>query len=105
MNKSLLKQQLKMITSFATPYTLTDEEWIKVNEITASLERINNTQKDNVLDKMVKELTQALDNISVNSELMTAETEEQKTVKTLILLKTLLDAYNSWFKKYFGEQK
>ncbi len=58
---------------------------------------------EKILDDVKAELTTKLRNIIKNSELMTAETENEKTLKALILQQSLIKAYVEWFKENFGE--
>ena len=50
------KKRLRMLTSFATPYTLTDEENIKINEIIEQLRRINERNTIKIVEEAKKDL-------------------------------------------------
>ena len=49
MMKGEFEKRLHVLTSFATRYTLNDEEWIKVNEIVGQIQRINEKNISEVL--------------------------------------------------------
>lgn len=50
------EKRLHVLTSFATRYTLNDEEWIKVNEIVGQIQRINEKNISKVLSDARKDL-------------------------------------------------
>ena len=55
MDEGLLKKRMRMLTSFSTRFSLSDEENIKINEIVQQLERINNKEHNKVIDEAKKE--------------------------------------------------
>jgi len=56
LNEGELKKRLRILTSFATPYTLTDEEQIKINEIIEQLRRINERNIGKIIDEAKQDL-------------------------------------------------
>ena len=55
------------------------------------------------IDEAKKELVDKLDTVITNSLLMSTDNDQEYAMKAMIVLRTLVDVYKTWTKKWFGD--
>ena len=88
-----------MLTSFATNYSLSDEEHIKINEIIQQLERINNKNNTKIIAEAKKEFNE-MDYPHVTEDNSVHIPQAFVDAKGRAWLSMDL---RDWFEKWFGD--
>jgi hypothetical protein len=89
--KGLLKKRIKTVSSYATPYTLSEEELIKVNDITSRIARVSDKLNHEVIDEVKKDIDMLITSCFPNEPL---KPEDYKNSRECLIL---------FCKKWFGD--
>ena len=78
--------------------TLPDGKYVNVD---AAFIRVGQVEK--ILDEAKKELDEELKTILKNAEQLDTSNQQERTMKTLLIMQTSLTTYHAFTKKWFGE--